>query len=1473
MTTKISQANIQASTLENLGGSPTITAVQICDSSYVTLDDTAVALTGGYIRVLGTRFASGCQVLIDQVAATAVTFISSTELRVQVPALSAGTYILYVTNTDGSTAIRVNGLTASATPSWVTASTLPEGASGTAISIQLVASLATTYALAAGSTLPAGLTLSSSGLLSGTITISTETTYNFSIVATDPELQDSPRSFSVNITVGDLYFPYVTTLLSPQVSTPFVADTSTSNFPISVIGDTRPNNFGPYTPGYYSFNFSAKTQYVSTPATTALTTFTSDFTFEAWINPTDTSITYWGIWDSRQTGGTAQAMIFMLEPLASAVSGQGRLKYYNGTNYYSTGIVYYNTWTHVALVRSGTTVTFYVNGVASGTATVSGTQTGTATTNPVWIGTKDNANANYGSIGYISNLRVVNGTAVYTANFTPSTAPLTAITNTVLLTAQSNRFLDNSTNNYTLTSSSALISGFDPFLSSSTHTGRGSGYFDGTGDYLSVPYTTSFLPASGVNFTAECWVYITGATAVFSHILGMNSSTVNNWFIKNENGVLQGGIGSINGNFGSAVANTWIHLALVQNNNTLYGYINGVQAFTGAITSWNTNNLPLTIGARSAPDRYFTGHISNVRVVNGTAVYTAAFTPPTEPLTAVTNTSLLTLQSNQPVSNNTFVDSSSSNFLVTRAGNTTQGTYSPYGGGWSNYFDGTGDYLSVALATGAYSLGTADFTVEMWVNLPSYITTTNSTVFIAGGSNSLSISLDTTGKLRSSQWGGANIVTSANTIALNQWVHIAVTRQGTTVRHFINGVLDGSGTSSATLTGLSATQIGQDPGASANTYTGYISNLRVVKGTALYTANFTPPTDPLLPVTGTSLLTCADNRFLDDSLNNFAITRAGDVSVQKFSPFGIRTATAPQTYSAYFDGTGDTLNLPSSTALLAAGNYTVEFWVNMPTAPTGGAYHTCFAYGSTGAVLRCFVLDESGTKLGVWIGATNVIRYLTTAMINSWAHIALVRLGTTLTIYINGISIATYTDSTDYNTGQLYIGSQTSTNYLTGFISNFRIVTGTALYTTNFTPPTSPLTAVANTTLLTCQSDKFVDASTNKFPITATGDAKPSQINPFGYIAGAKTAYTPQIYGGSMYFDGAGDYLDLPNNTIFSQTGSWTLELWVYPTATANNYVYSQVTSNFLQINISATNFVLIDRSGVGNLITSTNALLLNTWTHIALVSDGTNMKLYINGTQSGSTAAVGTQAASAATTRIGAYQSNGTLPYKGYISNLRLVKGTAVYTSNFVPPAAPVTPITNTALLLSDTAAVYDSSTGNVLETVGDAKLSTAVVKYGNTSIYFDGTGDYLTIPNNPSLDLGASNFTVEMWVYRTIAGNFTLFAKSGSYELKTDTDRWVWQVNTSNNAFVTSGTLTLNTWVHVALVRNGATTTLYINGSAFTSGASTNATSNTNPIQIGFGPGGTALGGYISDFRFTKGIARYTANFTPPASLVQAK
>lgn len=184
-------------------GSPTITNIQVTNSSYAVLDDTAVSTTGGFIKITGTKFNSGVQVYIGTALATSISLVSSTVLNVQVPATIAGSYDVIVVNTDGTYGIKPIGITFSPVGiTWVTSSSLGPYQTGIAISLQLSATGAAGYQLQSGSTLPTGLTLSSGGLLSGTVNVGSDTTYSFTIEAYDSELQDAPRTFSLPIVLN-----------------------------------------------------------------------------------------------------------------------------------------------------------------------------------------------------------------------------------------------------------------------------------------------------------------------------------------------------------------------------------------------------------------------------------------------------------------------------------------------------------------------------------------------------------------------------------------------------------------------------------------------------------------------------------------------------------------------------------------------------------------------------------------------------------------------------------------------------------------------------------------------------------------------------------------------------------------------------------------------------------------------------------------------------------------------------------------------------------------------------------------------------------------------------------------------------------------------------------------------------------------------------------------------------------------------
>jgi hypothetical protein len=632
----------------------------------------------------------------------------------------------------------------------------------------------------------------------------------------------------------------------------------------------------------------------------------------------------------------------------------------------------------------------------------------------------------------------------------------------------------------------------------------------------------------------------------------------------------------------------------------------------------------------------------------------------------------------------------------------------------------------------------------------------------------------------------------------------------------------------------------------------------------------------LLPGSGTH--GAQNNTFLDSSVNTFAITRNGNTTQGAFSPF------SPTGWSIYFNGTTDYLTAPSNAAFgIGAGDYTFECWVYKQTASR---------------VMLCAI---SSAGLSVSINASGNIevnRALTaidftfTAAIqnNEWTHVAVTRSGTSLRAFKNGTLLGTQTSSTSYGQGNCYIcaDADTSSKFF-GYISNFRIVKGSAVYTANFTPATAPLSAIGSTSLLTCQSNRFVDNSSNNFTLTVTGTPSVQAFSPFAPTA----AYSPAAHGGSGYFDGAGDYLTATSTSGQLGAGNFTIECWVYllGRVTSSPCIFGNYSA------FAAGSFGLFAGHHSGDVtkyqlaingafpaIQSTNSIVYNSWTHLAVVRNASVITLYINGVANGTTSTSATLNGTNGTAWIGTSGDSLATGYlQGYLCGLSIVPNSAIYTASFTPPTAPLTAIANTSLLLNFTnAGIIDATAKNNLETVGNAQISTTQTKWGGGSMFFDGAGDYLTIPSTQNVAFGTNDFTIELWAFLTDVQYKGIFQSSSNPGgLSTDRTTGVGislsgsqasgliSVTVGNTIFQSpANTITSQSWYHIAVTRSSGFVRLFLNGILQSSGAASANCSGTYAVIGGEYSENFLYMGYIQDLRITKGYARYTTNFAPPLS-----
>lgn len=1325
--------------------------------------------------------------------------------------------------------------------------------------------------------------------------------------------------------VSDPYFKYTTLLLSADNVTNgaqnnTIIDSSTNNFTVTAYNGATLSAVNPFGNSWATF-------FVGNTAAALYTTYdpitTGPFTIEFWMLPratvgSRTLIPFWnGGWNAANNRGFYIYLSTAKKVVLGASAGSSSMP----DVIQSTSDIAANIWTHVAITRDNSNVIrLFINGVLESSVTYSASLDlvyGSPGNLYTILGTQYADGAFQTSsmfTGYISNFRIVKGNALYTSDFAPSIVPLTAVSGTSLLTCQSNRPLDNSSNNYTMSVNEPLNLRHirrDPFNRTSPYSSSvdgGSAWFDAVDDYIETPSSSAFALTG--EFTLECW-YNQFQVGTYPTVFELGQYTNGILFrpANTGNGTLWINNSQVYGAL-STPYNAWTHVAISRDSNNLLSfYINGQRLYSATISGTiNSGGEPLRLGSsRHASGQYHLGWISGVRLVNGSKVYDpslTSFTVPTSPPTAVPNTVLLCTFSNPGIYDAT------TNISFQTAGDVQVSTSVKKYGTGSIKFDGSGDYLR-GYTSGGYILTgeTGDFTLEFWV----YPAVTQTSIIYdirdSGSSPTDRYCVYLNNNVITYYAGADRIVGSA--LSNSTWYHVAVSRTSSVTRMFVDGTQVGSEYIDSTLFGVglgrpiigaSGYNLGGDP------FNGYLDDIRFTKGFARYTANFTPSdwgsdtallTDQYykyvsLMLRGNGTNGAQNNTFIDSSNNNLTITRGGNTTQGSFSPFSLEESK----WSNYFDGSGDYLSIPSNAAFaVGTGDFTIETWIKLDQPQSTGSMHVTDSTVTNGLFLKI-------NTTNICIGRSNVAEdsvFTYSLTQGVWYHVLFSRSGSTVYGFVNGTLIGSNTNTNNYVQGGLYIGCAGGAGqFYKGYVSSLRMIKGTALYTSNFTVPTSPLTAVSGTSLLTCQSNYFKDNSSNNLAITAVGDTKVLPSSPFA----PSESYQSSINSGSGYFDGS-DYLSTTTTGTVFGTGDFTIEFWVYPlaapTTSWNPFLSIGASGGGKEIRISQN----INGTGYGYLIpnnTSTadvyvgfGTLPLYQWHHIALVRNGSTVTFYRNGQVIGTTSSVSFNFTNAGSIDIGygKYASDGYT--NGYISNVRVVKGTALYTSNFTPEYGPLSAVPNTSLLYNfNNAGIVDTSKNNISETIGNSQVSTSVVKYGTGAMYFDGSGDYLTMRLGEPFNFGTGNFTIEMWIYPLTTNHQSacLFSQEHISASNTAISIAIWlnggafeSVGNSIGYGIYNGpagstwviqnhgltSIPINKWTHIALVRNGTNFALFVNGIQVNS--STSATScslGTTQYMVarrwdvyGSYP---YFNGYIDELRITKGVARYTTSFTPP-------
>jgi len=866
-------------------------------------------------------------------------------------------------------------------------------------------------------------------------------------------------------------------------------------------------------------------------------------------------------------------------------------------------------------------------------------------------------------------------------------------------TGDNNAFDDKSTTNHVVTASGTVTQGtFSPF--------RHGGYsieFDAYGDEIEFPDIAAYDIGTS-QFSVEAWVYPTAGVNNYScGIIAQFASASRGWGMTFNNTQIKF-YGSSNGGSSTNTVHTatytvphfqWSHIVTTRDDTNIRIFVNGQLILAAANTAhYHNSTQPLRIGeANSGTAENFKGFMKDIRLVVGsipteyqttsTTVNTRIFTPPTETLTAISGTQLLT-------GNSYYIkDGSSNNATPAFNGSPTVAGFSPYdhkeySGATNHYsalFDGNSDYLTYPNST-EFQLGTGDFTVEAWLypnSIPGGGVDNDMTVFGHFGSPTMFFYISNN-TLTPTLWNGSNGYGSSIACQLKAWNHVAWVRESSTLKIYVNGVLGVTQASYTTNFNASTAPLtGKSSANSTRYFNGYIADLRVVKGTAVYSSAFTPPTAPLTAVTNTKLLmSMSDAKVIDASQNHNFVLQGTTVASSGQQHFSENTIA--------LDANSDYIELDQvAIPITSEEDYTIDLWfysgdtgrkdfVNQYLVSQNGR----MALYSESAKIKFFQHGWNGT-----VAITGPTSWTT----NTWHHIALQNSSQFRNFYLDGNHEGgAYTAGADIYNINTKIGalnlSGSLQGYINGYMHDVRITRGLARFPYISKPVTLTQTNSGmekpdgTTPTATASNTKLLAFTTST--ITAEGSASPHTLTASG--SAASSLLSPATGMHSAYFaNGDADFVSAPasaDHQIYG--GDYTVEAWLYPTAfnASFNYFLSKGGSPSARewaFSISASDIrAYWSTNGASSGDTAISASCtnhLNRWVHVAFVKSGTAITIYKNGSFISSGTFNSIHSGNGVLTISRLWQYTGiSHSYDGYISNLRIVKGQALYSKNFTP-------------------------------------------------------------------------------------------------------------------------------------------------------------------------------------------------------------
>lgn len=583
-------------------------------------------------------------------------------------------------------------------------------------------------------------------------------------------------------------------------------------------------------------------------------------------------------------------------------------------------------------------------------------------------------------------------------------------------------------------------------------------------------------------------------------------------------------------------------------------------------------------------------------------------------------------------------------------------------------------------------------------------------------------------------------------------------------------------------------------------------------------------------------------------------------------------------------------------------SFTMEFWFKLDEAFTSGQARN-LVYNSFNNVELQYATSYGGSNFR-FAGEINNQAFTTPAIatldVGTWYHFCVTKSNVSpypITFYLNGSQIHTV-NGNNVNDTQTSLEFFSDSNLSPRLVKmhDFRVVKN-SLIVPSSGGPDEPLEEISGTfmTAFTTGMHAFkIQTSSSDTTLKTKNFAQYAGNNAFAIsrdVPYDSLEYKVDKHGGAIDFREQPSEcysIDLSGDTSLDLTGDYTIEFWVYDDSYSTNW------RSILTIGNEEIYLMSGSTTTTGRIYTSlgpnkSGCWMEKTWNHVAIVRSGmgtNNTTLYINGQELYNTTKTNSFSSGNAF-RIGANSGGSSERFRDIVSDIRITKGTALYTSDFEPPTEPLPSTnyqsTNATLHIKGTdASVVDKSGNTSLSLLADTKcVTTAVVHNSNTisskSISFDGTGDYINTNSNIQDAIGTQEYTAEAWIYCTSIANRSIFG-SGTTDAADEFGLYLLSngqiyhdIGGGYDYVQSSSGITVNTWHHLAVTRTSSRIDIWLDGTSV--GATTNTNiagidiSGNSDFKIGHGRLGY-WSGYIQDARLRIGKAEYTSTFTPPTA-----